>query len=89
MDIASSKGVIVSESWAGGCASILARDNIRHLDDMFRTVCAVEILALVDLTLAHIGGLTLRILLIIACKRSTKVVKALKQITIALLWGPR
>lgn len=68
MDIAGSKGVIISESWAGGGASIVARDNVRRFDDVFRIVCTVEVLALVKLTLAHVGGFALRILLFIASK---------------------
>jgi hypothetical protein len=68
MDIAGSKGVIVSESWAGGGASILARDIGRRFDDVFRIVRTVEILPLLESTFAHIAGLALQILLFIVSK---------------------
>lgn len=65
MNIAGPKGVIIGESWAGRCASIVARDNVRRFNDVFRIVCTVEVLALVELTLAHVAGLALRVLLFI------------------------
>ena len=59
MDIAASEGVIVLESYAGGGASILVRNNDYLFNNVFWAVCIVNILFLIELTLAHIDKLIL------------------------------
>jgi hypothetical protein len=54
MDIACAERVVVVESWAGRGARIAARDYGCCFNDVFRTVCTITVLALMELTLTHV-----------------------------------